>query len=195
MKTWSTWSKKKKWLVGGGVALIALIIIGAVQPKNKPSTNPPAQPVAIVTVTATPQPAAVVTVTAKPKATHAAAPKPTHTAAPKPSLAAAPGPTAGQREAYASAKNYLSQQAFSRSGLIDQLHSQYGEGFSLSDATWAVAHCGANWNHEAYLSAKEYLSQQSFSLSGLIDQLQSSAGEGFTHSQAVWGATKAYNAQ
>ena len=83
--------------------------------------------------------------------------------------------------------------AFSRAGLIDQLHSTSGEGFKLADATWAVDHCGANWNHEAYKSAKDYLSQMSFSLSGLIDQLQSSAGEGFTHSQAVWGATKAYN--
>jgi hypothetical protein len=194
LKTWSTWSKKKKWLVGAVVVFVAMAVIGALVPSSKKS-SPPAQPVATVTVTATPQPAAVVTVTAKPKATHTAAPKPTHTAAPKPTHTAAAGPTTGEREAYASAEDYLSQQAFSRSGLIDQLHSAYGEGFSLSDATWAVAHCGANWNHEAYLSAKEYLSQESFSLSGLIDQLQSSSGEGFTHSQAVWGATKAYNAQ
>jgi len=174
------------------VALLGLALAGC------GSSNPPAtQPAAVVTVTATPQPAAVVTVTATPKATHKPKPKPkpTHTAAPVAVAPVASGPTASEREALASAKDYLSSKAFSRSGLIDQLHSAYGEGFSLSDATWAVDHVKVNWNHEAYFSAKDYLSYQSFSLSGLIDQLQSAYGEGFTHSQAVWGATKAYNEQ
>src|SRR5689334_16479373 len=35
-------------------------------------------------------------------------------------------------------------QGFSYQGLIDQLDSQYGGGFSVDDATWAADNCGAD---------------------------------------------------
>lgn len=89
--------------------------------------------------------------------------------------------TMGQRNALASAESYLAFTAFSRQGLIEQL--EY-EGFSHSDAVYAVDHCGANWNQQAALSAQNYLNFSSFSRQGLIDQLEY---EGFTHSQAVYG--------
>jgi hypothetical protein len=95
-----------------------------------------------------------------------------------------------QQQALTSAQGYLSDgQGFSKTGLIDQLSSSAGEGFSHSDAVWAVKHSGANWKEQAVISAKGYMSDgQGFSRQGLIDQLSSSAGEGFTLAQATYAA-------
>lgn len=89
-----------------------------------------------------------------------------------------------QRNALNKANDYLDYTAFSRSGLIKQLEF---EGFSNSDATWAVDNCGADWNEQAYKKAKEYLDFSSFSHSGLVDQLEY---EGFTSEQAEYGVSK-----
>ena len=100
---------------------------------------------------------------------------------------AAEGPTEtmGQKNARGSAEGYLSHQAFSRSGLIDQLKF---EGFSKADATYAVDYISPNWNKQAAKSAKSYVSHQSFSASGLQDQLEF---EGFSSSQAAAGVAAA----
>jgi len=90
--------------------------------------------------------------------------------------------TMGERNALETAKDYLDYTAFSREGLIEQL--EY-EGFSHSEAAYAVNHCGANWNDQAERMAQQYLDYTSFSRSGLIEQLEY---EGFTHEQAVHGA-------
>jgi hypothetical protein len=89
--------------------------------------------------------------------------------------------TIGQRNAKRSAESYLRLSAFSKSGLIEQL--EY-EGFSRSDARWAVNHIRVSWRRQAAKSAKSYLRLSSFSRSGLIEQLEY---EGFTHWQAVYG--------
>jgi hypothetical protein len=106
--------------------------------------------------------------------------------------AAAAGTANGDKEALASAKEYLSSQAFSLKGLIAQLDSPDGGQFTVAQATYGVEHTGANWDREAFLSAKEYLSSQAFSLSGLIAQLDSPYGGQFTVAQATYGANKAY---
>ena len=106
--------------------------------------------------------------------------------------AAAQASTIGQREALASAKSYLSMESFSWAGLVHQLSSSSGEGFSRADAVWGVNHAHANWNAEAVKSAKSYLSMESFSRAGLIHQLESPYGEQFTHAQAVYGVSVAY---
>ena len=98
--------------------------------------------------------------------------------------------TTSQEQAVGSAQEYLAFDAFSRSGLIDQLHSKAGEGFSLADATFAVDHIKVDWNAEAVKSAKSYLKFTHFSRAGLIDQLSSKAGEGFTKAQAEYAATQ-----
>lgn len=107
-----------------------------------------------------------------------------------------PEMTKAQENAYKSAKSYLDFSAFSRDGLIQQLSSEYGEGYKKEDAEFAVNLLEENnevdWNEQAYKSAKSYLEFQSFSLDGLIEQLESEYGEGFTHEQAVYGANKAY---
>ena len=92
----------------------------------------------------------------------------------------------GMRNALQSAKDYLDAMSFSRKGLLEQL--EY-EGYSSSEAEYAVEHCGADWNKQAYDMAKDYLKMMAFSRSSLIEQLEF---EGFTHSQAVYGVDKAY---
>lgn len=96
--------------------------------------------------------------------------------------------TGPQDNAVRSAGQYLSMQGFSRSGLIQQLSSDYGDGYNRSDATVAVDSLDVDWNKQAVRSAKQYLRIQGFSCKGLIDQLSSSYGEGYTESQANYGA-------
>ena len=94
--------------------------------------------------------------------------------------------TSGERNALGKAKEYLSVMPFSASGLKDQL--EY-EGFSSSEAQYAVDNCGADWNEQAVKKAEDYLDMMSFSRAGLIEQLEY---EGFTHSQAEYGVNQAY---
>lgn len=96
--------------------------------------------------------------------------------------------TGPQKNAVRSAKQYLNMQGFSRDGLIQQLSSDYGDGYNRSDARVAVDSLNVNWNRQAARSAKQYIKMQGFSCSGLIDQLSSSAGDAYTESQARYGA-------
>ena len=92
-------------------------------------------------------------------------------------------PTRGEQNALNRANDYLEFMSFSRSGLIDQLEF---EGYTTSEAEYAVDNCGADWDEQAVLKAEEYLDFMSFSRSGLIDQLEF---EGFTYDQASSAAT------
>src|SRR5688500_12143373 len=116
------------------------------------------------------------------------APKPVEQAPTKKPTKTAPAMTMAQEQAIGAAESYLNVSAFSRKGLINQLSSAYGEGFTVADATYAVDHITVDWNEQAAKSAKSYLQVTNFSRKGLIDQLESSSGEGFTHAQAVYGA-------
>lgn len=99
--------------------------------------------------------------------------------------------TMGQKNALRSAEDYLGTMPFSRRGLIKQLSSSAGDGYSVKDATFAAEHVKVNWNEQAAKAAKAYLDLMPFSRQGLIQQLESSAGDGYTHRQAVFGAKKA----
>ena len=94
------------------------------------------------------------------------------------------GGSVSRDNAVESAISYLEYSAFSRSGLIDQL--EY-EGYSESDATYAVDSLDVDWNEQAAKSAESYLEYSSFSRSGLIDQLMY---EGFSASQAEYGVSQ-----
>jgi hypothetical protein len=98
---------------------------------------------------------------------------------------ATPAPTesVSQRNARLKAADYLSFEAFSRSGLIDQLKF---EGFSDADATYGTDAQGADWNAQAAKKAAEYLDSMPFSHQGLVDQL---VFEGFTQAQAEYGVS------
>ena len=99
--------------------------------------------------------------------------------------------TLGQENALRGAKQYLDVMPFSRAGLIQQLTSEYGSGFSPEDAEFAVAtieQAGqVDWNAEAAEAAQSYLDAMSFSRDGLFEQLTSSYGSGFTADQANAG--------
>ncbi|MHC9510702.1 Ltp family lipoprotein [Kangiella sp. M94] len=99
--------------------------------------------------------------------------------------------TGPQKNAVRSAQQYISVQGFSRNGLIEQLSSDYGDGYNVSDATVAVDSMNIDWNKQAVRSAKQYLSIQGFSCKGLIEQLSSSYGDKYTKSQATYGAKQA----
>jgi len=128
------------------------------------------------------------------------APSTVHTTAPTrivttPTTAAAPSSApppigAEQSNAVRDAQTYLEMDGFSRKGLIRQLSSDAGDGYTVKAATAAVDSLHIDFNEQAARSAKGYLSMQAFSRNGLIRQLESSS-EGFTHSQAVYGVKAA----
>jgi hypothetical protein len=100
---------------------------------------------------------------------------------------AAPAMTVSQQQAVQSAQSYLSMgSGFSLKGLMQQLTSSSGEGFSKADAAFAIRHLHPNWDAQAVDSAKGYLSMGGFSRTSLIQQLTSSSGEGFTLAQALY---------
>lgn len=175
--------KLRTTLIVVGSVFGGLIVIGLLAPSDPaPQTTPPA---AVQTADNGPTPDPVVTPTNKPSA-----PKTTQPPAPKPTKTA-PKLTASQEQAIGAAESYLEFQPFSRKGLIEQLSSDAGDGFSKADATFAVDHVKVNWNEQAAKAAKAYLEMSHFSRQGLIQQLESSAGDGFTHAQAVYGVNKA----
>lgn len=92
--------------------------------------------------------------------------------------------TLAQQNALGSAQSYIDLMGFSRAGLIQQLSSEYGEGYPVDVATWAADAVGADWNAEAVESAQSYLDTMSFSRDGLFEQLTSEHGAGFTPEQA-----------
>ena len=95
-------------------------------------------------------------------------------------------------QAVESEKSYLALgQGFSRAGLLRQLTSSSGAGFTEAQAEYAVSDLNPDWDAQAVESAKGYLALgQGFSRAGLIQQLTSSSGEGFTEAQAEYAASK-----
>ena len=105
--------------------------------------------------------------------------------------ASAPAGTVSEQQALAAAEGYLNMgSGFSRQGLIDQLDSSAGNGFSVADATWAVDHSDADWDAQAGEAAQGYMKLGGFSRDSLIAQLTSSSGSQFTEAQAEYAADK-----
>ncbi|WP_228760168.1 Ltp family lipoprotein [Pseudactinotalea sp. HY158] len=99
--------------------------------------------------------------------------------------------TAGQSNALRAAESYLSFMPFSRNGLIEQLSSEYGDGYSVEDATFAADNVEVDWNEQAAKAAANYLDLMAFSRKGLIEQLTSEYGDGYTLDQATYGVDQA----
>ena len=99
--------------------------------------------------------------------------------------------TVAQRNAVRSANSYLQLSGFSRLGLIEQLSSEFGDGYDVGDATVAVDSLSIDWNTQAARSAAAYLAMSGFSCRGLNAQLSSDAGDKYTVEQATYGATQA----
>ena len=96
-----------------------------------------------------------------------------------------------QKNAVRSAEQYINMTGFSREGLIEQLSSEYGDGYRVDDATIAIDSLNIDWNEQAVRSAEQYLDMTGFSCDGLIEQLSSSAGSKYTVSEANYGAQQA----
>lgn len=167
------WFRKKRWWLAG---LGVLVIIIAVAGGSGGGTD--------ITPTAT-------DISSSQSSDTATKDKAASPVAPEPTKQAEPDLTPGQENALKSAENYLSFAPFSRSGLIKQLSSSAGDGYSVKDATYAADHVEVDWNEQAAKAAKNYLDMTSFSRSGLIKQLSSSAGDGYTIEQATYGVKKA----
>jgi hypothetical protein len=175
-----SWPARHKVLMGLTVFGALIAIIAAASASNKPS---PAASTTPAGSSASPSAAASsAAASAAPSASAAAV-----SAAPRtPAAATGPSLTAAQQQAVDSAQDYLGEgSGFSKRGLLDQLTSSYGEGFSKPDAEYAIKYLNPNWAQQAVDSAKSYLSEGSgFSKRGLLEQLTSNSGEGFTQSQA-----------
>lgn len=113
---------------------------------------------------------------------------PTRTTPASPSASPRPPISAEQRNAVRDAESYLEMEGFSRKGLIRQLSSSAGDGYTLKAATAAVDSMHVDWNEQAARSAQGYLTMQSFSRAGLIRQLEY---EGFSRAQATYGVKAA----
>jgi hypothetical protein len=100
--------------------------------------------------------------------------------------------TTAQQQAVDAAQSYLSLgQGFSYAGLLQQLTSSAGDGFSKSDAEFAINYVKPGWDQQAVDAAKGYLSLgEGFSRSSLLQQLTSNYGDGFTQAQAEYAVDK-----
>ena len=101
--------------------------------------------------------------------------------------------TQGQQNAAREAMLYLEYMEFSRQGLIDQLSSLYGGGYTVSEAEYAMEYLEENnlvdWNEQAYKNAISYIEMMPFSRQGLIDQLTSEYGSQFTAEEAEYAVS------
>ena len=95
-------------------------------------------------------------------------------------------PTIGEMNALTKAQSYSDNMFMSKKRLYEQLTSPYGEGFTASEAQYAIDHVKADWNYNALQKAKSYQSNMNMSKSRIQQQLTSSYGEGFTASEAQY---------
>lgn len=116
---------------------------------------------------------------------------PAFTPTPTAASVSTPAMTTAQQQAVDSAQSYLALgSGFSEAGLLKQLTSSYGAGFTAADAQFAVNYLNPDWDAQAVLSAKGYLALGGFSASSLLNQLTSSYGAGFTQAQAEYAVSK-----
>ena len=191
------WSRRRKIAVGGVAAFVILGGIGAAMggASDTETKEVNASPTSVsspatveqaaaeqTTVAQAPAPATQVVDTTPPEA-----PAPVTEQAP-----ATPSLTSSQRNAVRAGETYLDMMGMSKQGLIRQLSSDAGDGFSVQDATVAVNHIeqqgDVDWNEEAVQAGQTYLDMMGMSRSGLIQQLTSDAGDQFTLEQATYAA-------
>ncbi len=178
--------------------LIGTALVGMVAGCGAATVNVPASattaPTAAATAAPTGTPETIAQICAAEPTNVLCAPTPKPTAVPTAAPTPKPTPvvTTAMANAAAAAAQYLSEgNGWSRAGLIAQLDSSYGDGYTLAEATYGVVSLNANWDAQAALAAKGYLATQAFSRAALIAQLDSPYGDQFTYAQAVYGATAA----
>ena len=180
---------RRTWVLVTAAAVVVLGVIGAASGSGD-TTDPSAKGSHNATAQRDKTSDTVAEAPSTPDVSEAADPSPSPTKTPEPTKTSEPAPsfTTSQEQAIGSAKDYLDYSGFSRTGLIKQLSSKYGEGFKKADAVFAVNHITVDWNAQAVRSAKDYLSMSHFSRAGLIQQLSSKYGDGYTVAQATYAA-------
>ena len=162
------WFKKKRWWLAGAI----IVIVGATSASGGGSGE---------------------TETATDKSSSQSSNNTGKNQAPsgeKKSEPAEPKLTSGQENALQAGQNYIDIMPFSHKGLIRQLSSPAGDGYSVADATFAANHVDADWNAEAVEAARNYLNTMPFSHDALVQQLSAAAGDQFTPAQATYAANK-----
>ena len=84
------------------------------------------------------------------------------------------------------AQMYSDTMYMSKSGLFQQLTSEYGEQFSEEAAQYAVDSVKADWNKNALKKAEQYSETMFMSKAGIFSQLTSEHGEKFTEEEAQY---------
>lgn len=190
------WSRRRKIVVGGVAAFVILGGIGAAMGGSDTETKEVnASPTSVSAPATVEQAAAEQATVAQAPATATQVVDTTTTEAPAPApepAPATPSLTSSQRNAVRAGETYLDMMGMSKQGLIRQLSSDAGDGFSVEDATVAVNHIeqqgDVDWNEEAVQAGQTYLDMMGMSRSGLIQQLTSDAGDQFTLEQATYAA-------
>lgn len=90
------------------------------------------------------------------------------------------------KNALKKAQVYSDSMHMSKTGIYEQLTSEYGEGFPADAAQYAIDNVSADWNKNALEKAKVYQDSMAMSKSAIYDQLISQYGEQFTASQAQY---------
>ncbi len=84
------------------------------------------------------------------------------------------------------AETYSSTMNMSKSGIYNQLTSEYGEGFTAEAAQYAIDNIVADFNENALKKAETYSDTMHMSKQSIYDQLTSEYGEKFTHEEAQY---------
>ena len=90
------------------------------------------------------------------------------------------------KSALKKAKSYSDLMNMSKSGIYDQLTSEYGEKFTAEAAQYAIDNVEADWKQNALKKAQSYQETMSMSPSAIYDQLISEYGEKFTAEEAQY---------
>ena len=90
------------------------------------------------------------------------------------------------KSALRSAESYSSTMHMSKSGIYDQLTSEYGDQFSEEAAQYAIDNMSADWNANALKMAKSYQDSMDMSPNAIYGQLTSEYGEKFTEEEAQY---------
>ena len=90
------------------------------------------------------------------------------------------------KSALRKAKLYADTMNMSKTGIYDQLTSEYGEKFTAEAAQYAIDNITVDWKENALKKAKSYQETMSMSPAAIYDQLTSEYGEKFTAEEAQY---------
>ena len=90
------------------------------------------------------------------------------------------------KSALRKAKIYADTMNMSKTGIYDQLTSEYGEKFTVEAAQYAIDNITVDWKENALKKAKSYQETMSMSPAAIYDQLTSEYGEKFTAEEAQY---------